>query len=441
MMGGTPPAAGGICVELFTILAFCAVLLLCVVLKLSVLYALGAGVVIFCLYGRRKGFTWGQLGRMLLDGMATSKNVVLIVGMMGAVAGLWRACGTIPFIICAASGFVTPGTVLLMTFLLNSGVSMLMGSAFGVSATMGVITITMASAMGVNPVLAGGAMLSGVFVGDRASPVSSAALLISELTHTNLFENLRQMLRRGAVPFLICCVLYAAAGLTGGSAGQTEDLYALFGGEMTLHWTALIPAAAVLVLSALRVPTKKTVVVSILAAAAVCLLVQGLTPLQTLRAAVLGFRARDPRVAAMLDGGGLVSMVKSVSTVALSSSYSGIFRQTPLLSGIRANIRTASERFSPFAAMILTSLSTGAIACNQTLCILMTHQLCEGIEDDQQLALDLEDTAVPLAPLIPWSIAGSVPLATTGAPASSLLAACFLYLLPLCNLVRSRRRK
>ena len=73
--------------ELFTLLIFCAVLLLCVVLKLSVLYALGAGVLIFCLYGRRKGFSWGQLGKMLLDGAATAKNVVFIVGMMGIVAG------------------------------------------------------------------------------------------------------------------------------------------------------------------------------------------------------------------------------------------------------------------------------------------------------------------------------------------------------------------
>ena len=39
-------------------LSFCAVLLLCVVMKWSVLYALVAGVAIFCLYGRMQGFGW-----------------------------------------------------------------------------------------------------------------------------------------------------------------------------------------------------------------------------------------------------------------------------------------------------------------------------------------------------------------------------------------------
>ena len=38
-----------------------------------------------------------------------------------------------------------------------------------------------------------------------------------------------------------------------------------------------------------------------------------------------------------------------------------------------------------------------------------------------------------LAALIPWSIAGSVPLAASGAPLSSILFACYLYLLPLCS--------
>lgn len=423
--------------ELLTLLSFCAVLMLCVVLNRSVLYALVAGVVIFCLYGRKQGFGWKQLGKMLLSGAATAKNVVMVIGMMGIVAGLWRACGTIPFIICVASGFIGPNTVILMTFLMNAMVSMLMGSAFGVSATMGAISITMAMAMGVNPVLAGGAMLSGVFVGDRASPVSSSALLVSEVTHTNLFDNLKRMIRSSAVPFLVCCVLYGVMGLSAGQAGQTADLWEIFGRELRLHWSALIPAAVVLVLSSLRVPTKKTVLASIGAAALVCILVQGMGVVQVLKLAVLGFRAEDPEVAGMLDGGGLISMVKSMCIVSLSSSYSGIFRNTPLLAGVKTGLQRLADKVTPFGSMIVTSLVTGGIACNQTLCVLMTHQLCEDMEaDSKELAMDLENSAILLCGLIPWSIAGSVPLASAGAPITGMLAAFYLYLVPLFTLLR-----
>ena len=41
-------------------------------------------------------------------------------------------------------------------------------------------------------------------------------------------------------------------------------------------------------------------------------------------------------------------------------------------------------------------------------------------------ATDLENSVVVLAPIVPWSIAGAVPLASAGAPEQSLLAACYL---------------
>ena len=53
------------------------------------------------------------------------------------------------------------------------------------------------------------------------------------------------------------------------------------------------------------------------------------------------------------------------------------------------------------------------------------------------MAVNLENTAVVVAPLIPWSIAAAAPLASIGATPSSLLAACYLYLLPLCCLIGS----
>ena len=57
----------------------------------------------------------------------------------------------------------------------------------------------------------------------------------------------------------------------------------------------------------------------------------------------------------------------------------------------------------------------------------------------EKLAIYLENSAVVVAPLIPWSIAGGVPLASAGAPAASLLTAFFLFLLPLWQLVTAGR--
>lgn len=61
-------------------------------------------------------------------------------------------------------------------------------------------------------------------------------------------------------------------------------------------------------------------------------------------------------------------------------------------------------------------------------------------QEPEGLASHLENTVVVVAPLIPWSIAGAVPLAAVGAPAACILTACYLYLLPLWNYAVTIRR-
>ena len=98
-------------------------------------------------------------------------------------------------------------------------------------------------------------------------------------------------------------------------------------------------------------------------------------------------------------------------------------------------MRRLSARITVFGSVLTASVFASAIACNQTLAIMLTHQVCDDlIEDKNVFASYLEDTAVVIAPLMPWSIAVSVPLTSIGAPAAALLAAFFLYLIPLWNL-------
>lgn len=408
------------------------VLILCIVLNISVLYALAAGLILFCIYVRLKGHTLGQLAGMILPGVKAAKNILVVFLLIGMLTALWRACGTIPTIICYAVYLIHPHSVVLMSFLLNCGVSVLTGTSFGAAATMGVICMTMAASMGANPVWVGGAILSGVFFGDRCSPVSTSALLISELTGTNIFENIRRMLRTAWLPFLLACGVYAAMGFVGGAAGETADLRQLFGRELRLHWLALAPALLILALSALRVNVKRAMSASIALAVMLCLGLQHRTVGEVLTLMLTGFRAADPRVGAMLDGGGLVSMLKVAAIVCISSAYVGIFQKTGLLDGIKAGLVALSRRITPFGGMLVTSVLAGMIACNQALTIMLTHQLCRDLEPDrQELAIGLEDSAVVIPPLIPWSIASAVPLDSVGAPTVSILAACFLYFLPL----------
>ncbi|MFR6425812.1 MAG: Na+/H+ antiporter NhaC family protein [Oscillospiraceae bacterium] len=196
--------------------------------------------------------------------------------------------------------------------------------------------------------------------------------------------------------------------------------------------------------SALHVHVRWVMCASIAAAFTLCLTVQHQPLADVLRCMLTGYAAPDAAAGALLNGGGIVSMLRVTAIVCISAAYSGIFQATGLLGTAKAGIARMSRRITPFGAMFCTAVAASMIACNQTLSILLTHQLCADTEPDgPSCAIDLENSVVVLAPLVPWSIAGAVPLASAGAPEQSLLAACYLYLIPLCSLVWKllRRRR
>ena len=170
----------------------------------------------------------------------------------------------------------------------------------------------------------------------------------------------------------------------------------------------------------------------------VAFFVQGTSPAELLQIALWGYQPEAAEVAALLSGGGVQSMVKVFCIVCLSSCYSGMFNGTGLLKGFRGSLNRLSEKILPFGSILLTSIITVMVSCNQTLAIMLTHQLCKDVEPDEgSLAIDLSDSAVVIPPLVPWSIAGAVPLAGAGAPTISILASFYLYLLPLTRLAGS----
>ena len=130
-------------------------------------------------------------------------------------------------------------------------------------------------------------------------------------------------------------------------------------------------------------------------------------------------------------------MLQVAGIVLLSSSYSGIFDATDLLSGFGGLIRRLAERIGTFRAMTLASVPVSGISCNQTLATILTTQLCRPCYARRQdMAIPLENSAILIAALIPWSIAGSLPCATLGVTMACLPYALYLYLVPLANALR-----
>lgn len=428
-------------IEIGVLSAFAVSLVICIGYDISILAALVFGFFLFFGYGLHKKHSVKEMCILAFSGVKTVKNILITFILIGIITATWRVCGTIPYIVYHATEICSPGVMVLITFLLCCLISALTGTAFGTAATMGVICTTMASSMGIPIVYSGGAVLAGSFFGDRCSPMSTSALLVSTVTGTDLYRNIGNMVKTSVVPFVLTCGIYALLGMGAGGDFDTSQIQSLFATNFVLHHAALIPAAAIIVLSCFRVNVKITMSISILCGMAVAFFIQGVAPGALLRIAVWGYSPEDAQLAALLSGGGIQSMVKVFCIVCLSSCYSGMFNGTGLLEGFRGGLTRLSTKILPFGSIFLTSIITVMVSCNQTLAIMLTHQLCVDTEPDPEtMASHLENTTVVIAPLIPWSIAGAVPLATVGAPTASILVACYLYLLPLWNYAVAIRR-
>lgn len=133
--------------EIVAILLFVATLIACIAIGIPVVWALAAGYVIFFVYGLIKGLTVKKLLVLSGSGIMTSKNILIIFALIGMLTATWRISGTIPSIVCYSARLIHPSVVVLVTFLLNCMVSVLTGSSFASVATMGVISMTIATTM------------------------------------------------------------------------------------------------------------------------------------------------------------------------------------------------------------------------------------------------------------------------------------------------------
>ena len=420
--------------SVIAILLFSLSLIFCLLLNFSVVYALIVGYIIFITYGLIKGYDLKVLVKKSFEGVLTVKNILLVFVLIGMITALWRASGTIAFIVYMGSKLISPSIVILLTFLLCSILSFLIGTSLGTAATMGVISVSIGKAMGINPYYLGGAVLSGIYFGDRCSPMSTSALLITELTKTNLYTNIKLMLKTSIIPFVTTCLFYLFLGLKSSTSPVSIDATNIFKENYNLNIVVIVPAILIIILSLFKVNVKKTMLLSIVISFIIAMFFQKESVTSLINYCVYGFHHSNEKLNSMMKGGGILSMLNVGLIVAISSSYSGIFKETKMLVLMKKYLKEFSKKTSNYFVIFLSSIISGAIACNQSLGIILTYELCEELEDKQNMAIILENTIVLLAGLIPWNIAMAVPLKTIDIGLISGLFAFYLYFLPLWNL-------
>ena len=420
--------------SVITISLFSLSLIVCLLLKISVVYALIIGYIIFISYGLIKGYKLKVLIKKSFEGIMTVKNILLVFILIGMITALWRASGTIAFIVYIGSKLISPSILIFLTFLFCAVLSVLIGTSLGTAATMGVICFSIGKTMGINPYYIGGAVLSGIYFGDRCSPMSTSALLISELTKTDLYANIKLMIKTSVIPFIVTSLFYLFLGFKSTVSSVSVGVTEIFKQNYNLNIVVIIPAILIIVLSLLKINVKKTMLISIVVSFIIAIFIQKESVVSLIKYCIFGYHNSNQKLNLLMKGGGILSMLNVALIVGISSSYSGIFKETKLLVSLKEHLKVFAKKTSNYFVIFLSSIISGAIACNQSLGIILTNELSEELVDKRERAIILENTVVLLVGLIPWNIAMDVPLKTLDVGVMSGLFAFYLYFLPLWNL-------
>ena len=425
--------------KLFAI-CFGTLALTCIVLDWSVAWALLAGVVILLGLGLKRGFGPKALAAMIWGKCRSAMMVVRVILLIGAITGIWRCCGTIAACVVYGVSLVQPGLFLLITFLLCMLLSYILGTSYGVSSTVGVIMMALARFGGVNEAITAGVVLSGVYFGDRCSPNSSAASLVAAVTGTDLYTNVKKMLKTGLLPTALTTIIYIFLSLRNPLHHMDTGVLDTISGAFSLNAVVFLPAVAMLMLPLLRVKIHICLIISIVLSGLIAILVQKMDVLQLLSATVLGYRPEADALFQVLGGGGVVSMAAGCCIVLLSGAVAGLLEGIGGLEKLDRITESMAAKWGRFPTMNVVSLAVAAVLCNQAVTSVMAAQLMGKCYDDrEELAIDIENSGIMLAGLVPWSVACSVPLTMLGANISALPYGVLLWITPICYLFTKKR--
>lgn len=422
-------------------LVLCFLLLLASVLKGIFLgYPLFACWLLFSVIAYRKGHRIRDILRMSYEGAKQSFLILQIFLLIGCIMSAWITAGTLPALIHYCLSYIAPSLFVLFSFLMCALVSFLIGSSFGAVSTMGVALITLARGSGVPMPLVTGAIMSGVYVGDRGSFMSSAAILTAGVCKADHVTNVKNMAFSAMLPMLLSILFYGAFSqafplkIEGNTLPQTLENAFHIGPLM------LLPALLMFLLPALHVPVKKSMAASIAAALILSLAVQKADLLFVLKGMLLGIHYTEGPLAGVLESGGIRSMLTTYVMLFISCSLAGIFESIRAFDPLKGKLVSWSKTprirtgLSSFIAVL-----TNAFGCNQTISTLLTRDImkdCYEAGEEAQQALDISNSSLIIAGLVPWCVASFVPISMLHADSATYIPfAFYMYMVPFLAFV------
>lgn len=407
-----------------------------------------AGIVGMGLLGLLLGMKWERIEKGLLESITTGLKPILILFIVGMMISVWMQSGTVPTLLYGGLQFIQPEWFLISALIVTIIVSSFTGSSFTTIGTIGIAMMGIGSAMGVNPALAAGAVISGACFGDKMSPLSDTTNFAPAVAKVDLFTHIRHMMRTTIPAIIVTVIFFFMMSKNLSTSVNPEDMQnaiKVLRSEFNLSIWTLIPPLIVLVLAVRRVPVLLTLFAGLLAGIVVAVLTQSVysatSILSTMQNGFVSETSSD-LVNGIINRGGLQSMMWSVSLIVLALALGGVLQVMGIIQSLMSGLtKLLSRRGHLISATAGSSIGVNLLTGEQYLSILLPGQTFEPFYDKagvdrKYLSRTLEDAGTLVNPLIPWGVSGAFFAETLGVSVLSYLPfAIFLWLSPLFTII------
>ena len=405
-----------------------------------ILAAVTAGIVAR-LYGWRWEVLQGGIGKAI--GMAM--NALLILLVIGLLMGTWLVSGVVPALVDWGLSLLSPSFFLPTACAVCSVVSLVSGSSWSTAGTVGIAMIGIGGALGIDPAMTAGAVISGSYFGDKLSPMSDTTNLAPAMAGAELFEHIRHQMLTTGPSWLVAMAVYTVLSLgtdVSVDAAGVEAIQSSIREHYSPGILHVLPPAVVLVFVLRRQPALPTLVLGTVLGALLAL-VQGVGADAVINSALSGHEAAtgNAGVDELLSRGGMLKMSSTVILILCAMSFGGVMERTGMLQTLANKLLAlATNTGSLIAVTVLTAMGINVVAGDQYISIVVPGRMYGTAFADRGLAAKnlsraLEDGGTITSALVPWNTCGAFMAGTLMVPTGAYLPYAVLnYVNPLISI-------
>jgi len=379
---------------------------------------------------------------------------IMILFLVGALAGTWLVSGVIPAMVYYGLQVLSPEIFLPASVVIAAVISIATGSSWTTSATVGIALVGIGTALGINPGMIAGAVISGAYFGDKMSPLSDTTNLAPAMAGTDLFTHIRYMAITTVPTIIITLLVFAIISANIEPTGTADVSNLLTSIKSTFHispWLFLVPVSVV---ALILLKTKPLIALASGIVLAIIFAIVFQSPvLEALSdskfSAVINSIFTETSVATdnenlndLFSAKGMQGMLWTIYLIMCAMVFGGIMDAIGALSRItKALLSIASSVFGLFASTVVSCLGLNVIASDQYLAIVIPGKMFKQAYEDKGLAPEnlsrtLEDSGTVTSVLIPWNTCGAYQSGVLGVGVGEyFMYAIFNWLSPFTTLL------